>query len=436
MLTLTVDSGTLASSFSMVGWDFKDSQRIYEKVAALSNESIHSILSSASISRYIVLSTCNRFEIYYEGRGILESLPFEPQRYLSGQDALKHLFLVSSGLESLSLGENEILGQLKDAYEKALSENRSSSIMSTIFRKAISCGKDVRHRTGISAGRVSIPSFCGQVVYSTFRGNSKKISIIGTGKMSRDILKYVSEGKPDSISVYGRNMSSMEPIKEAFPEVKCLLMADMKSIISASDITIFATSSKKPLLFSSDFTPYQEGKAILDVSVPTNVDYSVDSLDGVKVMRLNDIEPVIRENMAWKKTLVSDAENIVEEHTESMLRKIRQLESEYLVAEIYNFARSVAEGEAEHYRHEITNGQDQEKALNALLNAIVNKLLHPQTAAIKDILKNNGSPSFISALMKHYRDNGKVTVSDYSEPEGQEDSQSRRAQIHRSNRKL
>ncbi len=419
----------------MVGWDFKDPGRLFERVAAMSEESIESMMREASVSRYIVLSTCNRFEIYYDGEGKIDSMPFRPQRELDGKSAVKHLFLVSSGLESLSLGENEILGQLKDAYEKALDEARSSNLMSNIFRKAISCGKNVRHRTGISAGRVSIPSYCGQVIYSMFRGNGKRVSIIGTGKMSRDILKYVMEGKPASVTVYGRTDPSNSLVCEQFPDIECRLLPGMGEVLENSDILVFATSSKKPLLYSHDFGHSTGRKSILDVSVPTNVDYAVDTIDGIRVMRLNDIEPVIKENLEWKKTLINDAEKIVEEQTDAMMLKLRELESRHIMAEIYNYAKKVAEEEAEEYRNSLRNGQDPETSLDGLVNSIVNKLLHPQTTAIKDMAKSGEASAFLEALRTYYSRGNNISFSAYSSSEDQEDRRSRRVQIRQSDHK-
>lgn len=423
------------SAFKMIGWDFKDSQRLFEKVAAMSEESIDSLMKDASITNFIVLSTCNRFEIYYDGKSRIDPIPLETQRSLSGREAVEHLFLVSSGLESLSLGENEILGQLKESYEKALQKERSTSVMSSIFRKAISCGKDVRYRTGISAGRVSIPSYCGQVVYSTYRGNGKRISIVGSGKMSKDILKYVMEGKPSSITVYGRNDQAIEPIRQKFPEISYSILPEMEKVVQDSDIIIFATTSKKPLLLPEHFVSRDERKHILDVSVPTNVDYSVDSLENVKVMRLNDIEPVIKENMEWKRKLIDEARSIVEEHTDIMMSKLRELESEYIIAEIYSFARSIAETEADEFRRSLNSGQDTETALDGLVNSIVNKLLHPQTAAIKELIRKGGAQGFLDTLRSFYIRDGDISVSDYSSPEDRGGRRNRRVQIHQSDHK-
>lgn len=415
----------------MFGWDYKDSEKLFEQIAAVNDETIANMLEKAGVGKYIVLSTCNRFEVYYDGDGDTAVLPFRPQRELSGREAVRHLFMVSSGLESLSLGENEILGQIKDSYEKSLESGTVTNLLSNVARKSISCGKNVRHKTGISAGRVSVPSYCGQLIYSRFRGNGKRISVIGTGKMSNDILKYVMEGKPASVTVYGRRQEALARLQDKFRLLNTSFMKDLSSVVEESDIIVFATTSKKPLLFSSDFSVNGTGKAIMDVSVPTNVDKSVDSLENVTVVRLSDIEPVLKKNMEWKRKLVDEAEKIVDSQTDVMMKKILELESEDLISRIYSFSRKIGEQEAEEFRRSISSGQDIESSIEGFVNSIVNKLLHPQTAAIKDLVRNGGAGEILDRLVRHYETGERVSVSDYSEPEGREGSRNRRAQIHR-----
>lgn len=415
--------------FNMFGWDFRDSHRLFEKIASMDDEAIKRAIEGTGISKYVILSTCNRFEVYYEGSSTIGPFPFEPQRRLSHKEAVRHLFLVSSGLESLSLGENEILGQIKEAYDKALKSGRISGPMSGIMMKAISCGKSVRNKTGISAGRVSIPSYCGQVIYSSFRGNGKRIAIIGTGKMSMDILKYTLEGKPSAIIVYGRRKEGLDQIKNKFPRVECRILGDIKGVLNDSDIIIFATTSKSPLMFAEDFEDIRGRKAILDVSVPTNVDSSVDSMDVVRVMRLGDIEPVIRENMEWKKKLVGQAEMIVEEQAETMMKKLMELESDNLIAEIYNFSMRVGNEESFEFKRALDNGQDLDTALEGLVNSIIKKLLHPQTAVIRNMIRSGQASQFLDSIRSYYAETKEISASVYSESEDQEDHRNRRARI-------
>lgn len=416
-------------SFSMFGWDFRDPGRLFEKIASIEDESIKKLIEKAGTSKYMILSTCNRFEVYYDGSCDLSLFPFEPQRVLFGQDAVKHLFLVSSGLESLSIGENEVLGQIKESYDRSLASGRSTNALSQVVRRAISCGKSVRSKTGIAEGKVSIPSYCGHVIYSEFKGSGKKISLVGTGKMVNDILKYTLEGCPKSLSVYGRTSSDLEAIKKKFPQVECRKLENIEDVVRNSDIIVFATSSKQPLLYSTDVSEIKESKNILDVSVPTNVDYSVSHLENFRVLRLNDIEPVIRKNIEWKKQLVEKAQLIVEAHTDKMMVKLHELESDYILAEIYNYSKKIGKFEAEEFKRAIKSGSDFESSLDGLINSLTNKLLHPQTSAIRDMIKGNDSGEFLEKLKSHYNSSEEVSVSDYSGSEHQEGRRNRQARI-------
>ncbi len=386
------------SPFSMVGWDYTDSRRDYETLASLDDSSLHDLMAKNRIKNYVVLSTCNRFEIYFEGDNRSIIVPVEPQRSLQDHDAVNHLFRVSSGLESVSIGENEILGQVKKAFTDAQKSGRVSALLSLVFRASISCGKRVRSETGISSGKTSIPSYCADIIRSQYNGGKKSIAFIGTGDMTQRILKYMTGVERSSITVYARSQDSARNISSKLDGINVHVSDDYSGIIGKHDIIVTATDSRKPLIFPEDVGKYS--RFFLDISVPANVSHDIDSMANAQVVRLQDIEPEIRGNMMWKIDMMKSAESIVEESVSITERKIMEMESQDIVAALYRFAESAGREEIMELKKEMGTGKPLDDLLEPMMNSLIKKILHPHASFIKGISKE-GDFQTLNKIREH-----------------------------------
>ena len=386
------------SPFSMVGWDYTDSRRDYETLASLDDSSLHDLMAKNRIKNYVVLSTCNRFEIYFEGDNRSMIVPVEPQRSLQDHDAVNHLFRVSSGLESVSIGENEILGQVKKAFTDAQKSGRVSALLSLVFMASISCGKRVRSETGISSGKTSIPSYCADIIRSQYNGGKKSIAFIGTGDMTQRILKYMTGVERSSITVYARSQDSARNISSKLDGINVHVSDDYSGIIGKHDIIVTATDSRKPLIFPEDVGKYS--RFFLDISVPANVSHDIDSMANAQVVRLQDIEPEIRGNMMWKIDMMKSAESIVEESVSITERKIMEMESQDIVAALYRFAESAGREEIMELKKEMGTGKPLDDLLEPMMNSLIKKILHPHASFIKGISKE-GDFQTLNKIREH-----------------------------------
>lgn len=378
----------------MLAWDFSKEPNMLEEVCAL-GESYFLDRVKGETRSCVILSTCHRLEIYTSDR-IRDFESLRPYHRLDGYEAITHLFRVASGIESISIGEQEILRQIKDAFEKAMADGTTSKEFSVIFRKAISVGKEVRDKTGISRGRTSIPSLVGQVLINKLSATGKRIAIVGTGKMARDLVKYSLECKPSEIVVYGRNESTLQAIKDQFG-IQTVLGIEPGAISAENDIVITATSSSKPLFPLN--TVEKADCTFIDLGMPPNVEKS--SKHG-KVIALGDLEPIVKANSKDKEAKIPAVEEIIREETNSLAMKLEEFEAEDLIKSIFNHAKGVEKMEIADALAAIRNGMPVEEVLRKMSDSLINQVLSPQTLAIKSLIKSDASQGLREAIDTFY----------------------------------
>ncbi|OGS32665.1 MAG: glutamyl-tRNA reductase [Elusimicrobia bacterium RIFOXYC2_FULL_34_12] len=254
----------------------------------------------------VIVSTCNRTEYYFDKRNnIYENIGFEN---LSGIDAIRHLFRLTSGIESQIIGEPEILSQVKQAYYNSAELGMTNGFFNKIFLNAIKLGKHVRSQTGISEGNISFASIIFNKSREFFKDiSNKNIFILGTGEMTKKILKYFSSVRTNMQIVSGKNYDKAILLAS---ECKVLInkFSEFKNIINTADIIITATSSPHILISEIDLIYVKRPLLIFDLSVPRNVDegikngyvylYNIDDLKKISENNLNErikYIPVIKE---------------------------------------------------------------------------------------------------------------------------------------------
>ena len=303
-----------------------------------------------SISEAAVLSTCNRFEVYLAGSSpyacVHDAMDYMMKRaggtltqdvlrsnlfMLSGEDAVWHLLRVSAGLDSLIVGEGQILAQVKRAYEHGVDEGgQAGKVVSRMLNTAVSAGKRVRSETGISRGAVSISSAAAE--FSAMKlledcGVSSmeqaKIAIIGAGKMARLLVVHLASMGVKEITVVNRSPERVEELQKEFPDliINCRLMPDMWDVLRTSDIVYPSTAATTTII---DPAPLQEcmeqrrregsrsgGLQLVDISVPRNVHADCSTLEGVASYNVDDLKAVVERNTAKRRREMVEAEHIL-----------------------------------------------------------------------------------------------------------------------------
>ncbi len=279
------------------------------------------------IAEIVILSTCNRSEVYvvseyvYETKNLLEYklgiLQDDLQYFyfLKNIDVVKHLFCVSSGIDSQVIGENQILCQLKDAYFKAKELNTTGKCLNILFNKAFRVGKLVRQKTEISKGNISVATVALKLLEKQYTSlKDKKILIIGTGKISQLVLNYMLDKKINGVFVANRTYQKAVELANMISG-KAVMFDKLKDELKNTDIVISATSSPHLILKKDLITEVMDTRdkplCMVDLALPRDVDPEVKNIKNVILYNLDDLNLIIEENYKKRILEAQKAEEIV-----------------------------------------------------------------------------------------------------------------------------
>jgi len=292
-------------------------------------------LAARAVGReVVVLSTCNRAEIYAVGENDAtadrvsrffseyHNIPHERMAdhlYIrSGADAARHLFRVAAGLDSLVVGEPQILGQVKSAYAAAHEGRFTAALMNRLFHSAFTAGKRVRSETGLGEGAVSVSYAAialAKKIFGDLKGRS--VLILGAGEMAKLTGVYLQAQQVRQIAIASRTLVTAENLAGHLGGTAVAWDA-LDSALHAADIVVTATGASEPVLTRArleDAMRPRRGRAlfIIDIAVPRDVEASAGDLDQVFLYNIDDLQAIVQENLARRTAELSHAEAIVEE---------------------------------------------------------------------------------------------------------------------------
>ena len=373
----------------LYSWNMKDDPEKLNWALINENWLRKLIIEDRGIRNFIILKTCNRLEYYFTSHD--DTLPAEiqiPPKIFIGKLAVEHLFLVAAGLDSISVGESEILAQIKEAYQRSLKESFIGKDLQLVFRMAISAGKLSRTKTGISRGKTSIANLSVDLVRRDFNLGDMKTLLIGTGKMARKIANYLIDSNPKTLNIMGRNRTEGIKLAEEL-DCKFLEISKLHEMAAQYDLIITATSSTAPVLYARDFTIPGKRHVILDISNPPNVEQGVSELENLTVYSFNELEEIIRRNSEKKMDKIIQSEFIIREQIDVALKKLKELEADSMVEEYVRYSRSLTKNEVNRALLAIRNGSPVETVLSNMSGSISKKLLRPYILAVKEASRSD-----------------------------------------------
>ncbi len=295
-----------------------------------------------SISECVLITTCNRTEIYVAGdvTAPIDSIKlltsfkrvdYESMvRFLLRYDedkAMKHLFRVTCGLDSMLIGEDEILGQVKDAFSLAKDEGATGYYLNTLFRDAISCAKKIKTDTKLSKTPISIGTLTANEVFA-FQSESeiKNVLIIGlSGKMGTIVMKNLYHGKGIQITGTIRTHNLPNEVVVVYPKVKMIDYKERYDKIKEADIIISATASPHFTLTYHELKKHldrNKKRLFIDLSVPMDIDKEIQNLEGIKLIDIDYFKELSESNNRVKLKEAEAAELIIEEHLEELQKEL------------------------------------------------------------------------------------------------------------------
>ena len=359
------------------------------------------LLSYPSIEEVTILSTCNRLEIYNvtqeSEQGIREVTQFlseysklpvmslRPHLFmLLHQDAVMHLMRVSSGLDSLVLGEGQILAQVKTTHKIGQQYKGIKTVLNRLFKQAITAGKRVRSETSIGTGAVSISSAAVELAQMKVQNLATvRVGIVGAGKMSRLLVQHLISKGAAEICILNRSLKRAEELAKQFSgcTINTKPLTEMMSVINKSDLVFTSTSATEPILDRAKLELVLEPSRALmlfDISVPRNVHSDVNELDNVQAFNVDDLKAVVAQNQESRRRMAQEAEGILEQEVEAFEVWWRSLETVSTISSLRNKIETIREQELEKALSRLGSefGEKHQEIIEALTRGIVNKILH------------------------------------------------------------
>jgi glutamyl-tRNA reductase len=397
-------------------------------------EDLRSLMQQAGLQEGVLLSTCNRVEVvastdtpdtaigsalaYFNGRVAPEQIDGSVYRYL-GRDAARHLFRVASGLDSMVLGEPQILGQVKEAFSLALGAGTVGSLLNRSFERSFGVAKRVRNETAVAAGNVSVSSIACDLAENIFGDlKDRRILLIGAGKMSEVAARSLT-ARGARLFVVNRSPERAQALARACNGVPRPLEA-LATELAEADVVISSTA-KQDFVITHElmqgvckmrrFRPL----FIIDIAVPRDVDPRVDSLRNVFLYDMDDLQKVSRENLAARERAVHEAEHIIELELDELEKWARSVELTPTIVALRERVLGVLKAELDRTFPKLGVPETERHKLEAMCEAMVNKLLHQPLTELKQSQSSHDGASLVEAVQRLFRLEDKVRLSSASQ---------------------
>ena len=363
--------------------------------------------SADHLSEVVVLSTCNRVEIYayaekFHGgyQDIREFFgrhaglaPEDVNDYLYAlhdTEAIRHLFTVTAGLDSAVVGEHEILGQVRTAWERSAENGTVGSTLGPLFRHAVETGKRARTDTAIGRGIASVSQAAVALATEQLGGlDGRTVLVLGAGEMAEGTVKSLAAAGTSDIFVANRTWENAVALAEACGGTAVSLDAVGDALV-AVDMLVTTTGAQQLILESGEiagFLSRRNGRelVIVDVAVPRDVDPRAGELPGVTLLDMDDIGVFVEQQMASRTRVVGNVETIVGEEVDRYRTVTSAREAAPLIAQLRTRGNEIADVELARFNGKLSDlDASQRKAVEAMARGIVNKLLHEPTIRLKD----------------------------------------------------
>lgn len=370
-------------------------------------KALHDVLSRDHVSEAVVLSTCNRTEVYVVAekfhpafgdlRSFFSELAFVPPEELAdhlyvhdAEGAAAHLFRVASGIDSAVVGEAEILGQVRDAWESAQTEGAAGSQLNLLFRHALEVGKRARTETGIGRHVASV-STAAVAMAAEHLGplEGRSILVLGAGEMADGMVRALVTSGVTDVRIANRTWENADELA-ARVGGRAIRLAELDTALGEVDLLLTGTGASSMIIEHSDVSRVMRARAdhpllVVDVAVPRDVDPASADIPGVTLLDMDDLRRFAEAGLAERRREVASAQRIIDEEVDRFSAVSTAREVAPLISAMHAHGESVRTAEIDRLRARLGDLDDRQlEAVEALTRGIVAKLLHEPTIALKD----------------------------------------------------
>ena len=383
---------------------------IREKVAFAPEkmeQALHECVNNGEVSEAAIISTCNRTELYTSinesdaGKAEFNSLldwfcqyhklnkeDVEPYIYLySNDDAVQHILRVASGLDSLVLGEPQILGQIKDAYSTANQAGTIGRQLNRLFQHTFSVAKQVRTDTAIGANPVSVAFAAVSLSKRIFADLSKHTALlIGAGETTELVAQHLANQGVNKMIVANRTVERAQTLANKF-DAEAIALSDMPERLVEADIIIASTASQLPILGKGAVERALKQRKhrpifMVDIAVPRDIEPEVGELDDVYLYTVDDLHEVIEEGRQSREEAAVQAEEIIVNQVDHFMGWLRSLKGVDTIRAFREQAEQKRDEQLAAAQKQLAAGKDPEQVINDLARTLTNKLIHEPSAQL------------------------------------------------------
>ncbi|MEF2968004.1 glutamyl-tRNA reductase [Paenibacillus sp. M1] len=371
-------------------------------------QALEELKRTKSVLEGVIIATCNRTEIYvvvdrlhmcgYFIRNFMEKwfgIPreeFTKHLYMYEDDqAIRHLFRVACGLDSMVLGETQILGQVRSAFLLSQSEKGTGKWFNMLFKQAITLGKRAHTETAIGESAVSISYAAvelGKRIFGSFSG--KKVLILGAGKMSELTAKHLSDAGAEEVYVANRTFARAQELASKFNGTPCSMQEAMQRLKDV-DILISSTGAEGYVVTSSQVAQSMKGREnrplfMIDIAVPRDIDPAIGELDDVFLYDIDDLEGIVESNLEMRRGEAVKIEAMIEEEIAAFGTWVQTLGVKPVIRALQEKSSAIYENTLESMFNKLPELDDhQRKVIRRLTKSIVNQMMHDPINRIKEL---------------------------------------------------
>jgi glutamyl-tRNA reductase len=394
--------------------------------ASRMRDALQRLSAYSGIREGIVLSTCNRVEVYAVVEDVeagyaqvqdfladthfsLSPEQLTPHLYWYQADrAILHIFRVAASLDSMIVGEPQILGQLKDAFEVALGHRASGVILNKLVRKAISVAKRVRTETKIANTAVSVSAAAVELARKIFFNlGDKTVLLVGTGEMAKLAARHLISHGVQRVRITTRDPRNALELAKRFNGVP-IAFDEFRSELADADIVLCSTGAPHYLIRAEDVRQAVRQRMnrpifLIDISVPRNIDPAVKDIDNAFLFDIDDLETRVGENRDERMREAAKAEHLVESEVEGIVQWLKSLEVTPTIVALRQRAEEIKRFELERAMARLGNLSEQDRAVvEGLASSMVNKLLHGSLVTLKSEANSGAAALFVEAARRFF----------------------------------
>lgn len=383
-------------------------------------EALSALRACERVSECLVLSTCNRTEVYactptraddelivsWMGECCrVDPTDFRPHLYShAGHKAAEHLFRVAAGIDSMVVGEAQILGQVKDAYDLARSCGSTGSVLNSLFQQAITAGKRARTETEIGRGAFSVGSVAVQIARSIFDDlKGRTVLVVGAGEMAELTITHLVSSGASNVVVANRTYERAADLARRFCG-RAVEFEDLPKALQSADIVITSTGSREPIITRAMLSPAMHARRgrpvfLIDIAVPRDIEPAVALMDDVFVYDIDDLQGAVEVDSATRRAEVARVEKIVAEEVEQFMIRFRSLDAVPVITALREKLDSIRVQELEKLRGRLRHlSEDDMAAIDATTRSIVNKICHQPMIQMREYAAEGEAPAKLETI--------------------------------------